>query len=462
MHKRVIGVDLEGAEVRVAIVELVSGKVEYELDRRNYDSPEQASEALREVLSGKTMMTDRMVTALPCRVGLYRRLRFPFREKRKIAAALPLALSAQLPVSLNEQILAFTAPRARDNDYEVDAFAVNKQEISELLTYFPEPEQNPARVDLFPFALLPALGEKSGILIYCRRIEVVVALIVEGKLYDYRLLPGTSEIGEEDLFDFVGQQISQLEYAAGHDELPLWLFGAGVTETLLQLVRETGREMLLPAEEVFGPDLPPEMAPVALLALAELRGKANINALNFRQGEFEARGQLEIMRPKLIVAAILLVLVLIGGAATMHLSYLQKSSAEEEMTNTMRRMFQQVMPAGSVVVDVPLQMESQLRQLQTEVQLFGLDGRGAVAVLEELSTTINEELRIELQDFNYSPTEVRIAGTAESFDAVNQITEDLGARPLFSEVTIANARLAADNVRVDFELRLVMAAGGEQ
>ena len=457
MSKRFIGIDLEGAEVRVALLQMTAGKVKVALERRAYSSPEESRAALLDMLAGKTALTDRVVTALPARVGLFRRLRFPFREKRKIEAALPLALSAQLPVSLEGKLVSYLPPRPCDNDYEVDAVVVNKLEISDLLDHFPDPEKNPGRVDMFPFALLPALAGQDGVLIYCRRVEVVVALIVGGRLEDYRLLPGTTELEDEDLYDFISQQVSQLEYALEQGELPLWVMGAGVTDQLYQYLQATGRELLPPAPEVFGTDLPREMAPAALLALAEMRSKKSAQ-LNFRQGEFAARGQLQMMRPKLIVAAVLLALVLLGGALTMHLSYLQKSTEEAELAAQLNRIFRQVVPTGAIV-DIPLQMESLRQQLLTDVQMLGLDGRGAVALLSELSAAISTDLRVELQDFNYSADETRIAGSAESFDAVNQIAEVLGARPLFREVTITNARLATDNVRVDFELRLVVATG---
>jgi general secretion pathway protein L len=457
MSKRFIGIDLEGAEVRVALLQMVAGKIKVKFERRGYGSPEESRAALTEILAGKTAITDRVVTALPARVGLFRRLRFPFREKRKIEAALPLALSAQLPVSLEEKLVSYLAPRPCDNDYEVDAVVVNKLEIADLLDHFPDPEQNPGRIDMFPFALLPALAGQDGVLIYCRRVEVVVALIVAGKVEDYRLLPGTTELRDDELYDFISQQVSQLEYALEQDDLPLWVMGAGVTEQLNQYLETCGRTILPLVPEVFGSDLSREMAPAALLALAELRSKKS-GQLNFRQGEFAARGQLQMMRPKLIVAALLLILVLFGGALTMHLSYLQKSAEEAELAAQLNRIFRQAIPTGSIV-DIPLQMQSLRQQLQADVQMLGLDGRGAVAVLREISEAISEELRVELQEFNYSADETRISGSAESFDAVNQIAEVLGARPLFREVTIANARLATDNVRVDFEMRLTIASG---
>ncbi len=368
-----------------------------------------------------------------------------------------MALSAQLPVSLEEKLVSYLAPRPCDNDYEVDVVVVNKLEIADLLDHFPNPEQNPGRIDIFPFALLPALAEQDGVLIYCRRVEVVVALIVGGRVEDYRLLPGTSELQDDELYDFISQQVSQLEYAQEQDDLPLWVMGAGVTDQLNQYLEASGRVIMPPAPEVFGTDLPREMAPAALLALAELRSKKS-GQLNFRQGEFAARGQLQMMGPKLIVAIILLILVLLGGTVTMHLSYLQKSAEEAGLAAQLNRIFRQAIPADAIV-DIPLQMEKLRQQLLTEVQILGLDGRGAVAVLSEISDAISVELNVELQDFNYSAEETRISGSAESFDAVNQIAEELGARSLFREVTITNARLATDNVRVDFEMRLAIATG---
>ncbi len=461
MSKRIIAVDLEGVEVRVATLQVLAGKIEVGLEQRQAGSVEETADLLREMLAGKMTLTDRVVTALPARVALFRRLTFPFREKRKIEAALPLSFSSQLPISLEDQVLAFLSPRpGADNAYEVDAVAVNRQKIAEMLEYFPEPQQNPGRIDLLPFALLPALDNATGSLVCCSATEVVVALVSAGRVEDYRLLPLAGDMSDEDITTFVSQQLNQLEHAHKHEELPLWLIGSGVNDHLQRYFEDSGRSIEPVAAEVFGTDLPAVMAPVALLALAELREKKGSGRLNFRQGEFAARGQWEMLRPKLIVAAITVVLIGVGSGLNIYLNYLQKSSEQAQLAQQMAQLFQQVMPAGSVVVDMPLQLENYRQQLQTQVQMFGLDGKGAVAVLQELSTAISADLRVELQDFNYSDSEVRISGYADSFDAVNQITEMLVAQPLFQEVTIANARLATDNVRVDFELQLVLAAGG--
>ncbi len=460
MAKRYIGIDLEGTEARVAIVTAASGSTYVALDSRSCDSPEETAEAIREMV-GELALGDRLVTALPCRVGLFRRLHFPFREKRKIKAALPLELASQLPVPLEEQLIAFLPPRAREDDYEVDAIVINRLEVDDLLLHFPDPEHHPRRIDYFPFGLLPILGEQEGILIYCRRLEVVVALIFEGVIWDYRLLPGTSELAEEEVLDFISNQVSQLENAIGQEDLPLWVIGAGVTEKVLSELHQADRTILSPAEDVFGPDLKCGMAPAALLALAELRSSKKSDQLNFRQGDFAAQGQLEIFRSKLMVAGLLLALVLLGGAFSMHLGYLQKTREHSQLKTQLTQVFRQTMPPGTTVVDVPLQLESHLGELRKQVQLFGFGGQGAATVLQSLSTLIDPAIRVDLQEFNLSNDTARLIGNTDSFDTVNQIAEQLGRNPLFAQVEITDAKLAADNSKVDFELQIQLSGGGQ-
>lgn len=462
MVKRFVGIDLEGMDVRIAILTAGPGKVDVELDKREYHSPEEAVAAINEMLGGDPGLNDRIVTALPTRVGLFRRLRFPFREKGKIEAALPLELSAQLPVELEEHRIAFLPPRARENDYEVDAVVVHRGEIEALIEHFPAPEHTPRRIDFFPFALLPVLAEREGVLIYCRRLEVVVALIYDGMIWDYRLFPGTAETSAEEILDFISNQVSQLENAVNAGELPLWVIGAGVTDHILQELQSSGRTILSPGEEAIAADISCEMAPAALLALVEMRYTKS-DKLNFRKGDFAARWQLEIFRSRTIMAAMLLVLVLVGGAATMHLGYMQKSQEEAVLKQQVKTVFRQTMPTGTTLVDVPLQLESQLKELQKQVQLFGLGGQGAATVLQILSGSIAKGIPIDLDEFAYSRDEVRLDGQTDSFESVNRVAEALSKNRLFRSVDISDAKLAGENNQVDFELRLkLFGGGGEQ
>jgi len=238
------------------------------------------------------------------------------------------------------------------------------------------------------------------------------------------------------------------------------VIGAGVTEHLLNELKNTGRRILVPAEEVFGAGLSLEMAPAALLALGELRTRKKDVLLNFRKGEFAAKGQLEIFRTKLVIASVMLLLVLVGTAMTMHLAYLQKKRTEDSYKKQLKQVFSQTMPPNTPLVDAPMQIESHLKELQKQVQLFGLGGQGAAAVLQTLSSNIDSKIRVDLDEFTYSSDEAKVDGSTDSFDSVNKITEVLGKNRLFKSVEISNAKLAADNSRVGFELQLKLAGSG--
>ncbi len=461
MAKRFIGIDLEGRDVRVAILTATPSKIDVELDKRSYDSPEEAAAAITEMGGGKIILGDRLVTALPCRVGLFRRLHFPFREKNKIAAALPLELDSQLPIQLDEHHISFMTPRPRENDYEVDTVVVNKREIGELLTHFPDSGQNPRRIDIFPFAFLASLQGQDGILLYCRRLEVVVALIYDGIIRDYRLLPGTHELAETETFEFIAQQVSQLENDIGHDDLPLWITGAGVTEELLVLIYKTERIILTPCKDAFGEEISCEMTPAALLALSEMGDRKKNTELNFRTAEYAAIGQFEIFKAKLVAVAMLSLLVVAGVVFTMYLGYLQQTREEESLKLQLENSFYQVMPAGAPIVDIPLQLEGELRELRRQVHLFGSADQGAATVLQSISKSVDPEIRVDIHVFDYNSTEVRLSGNADSFDDVDQIAAKIRTNPLFADVKIIDAKLATDNSQVDFELQMRF-HGGEK
>jgi len=453
MSKRFIGIDLDAGVVRIAIITVIAGKVDIELDRCNYATSVEAETAILKMLGGKIALGDRLVTALPCRAGLFRSLRFPFRDKNKLKAALPLAMGLQLPISLKEHQVAFLTPRSVAEGYDVDAVAVEKSTIAEVLDHFPDAEQHPRRIDFFPFALLPELND--GIVIYCRQAEVVVAHVEGGVVCDYRLLPGQAELSENDLVDTIANQLGQFENSCDHEELSVSIIGMDVPSTLQTYFEDTGRTISTPGTQLFGREIPAEMVPVALLATVERHNSGKTDTFNFRQDDFAARGQLEVFRAKLVAVALLTLLVVVGVVLTMHFGYLQKIRQEQVLKQQLVDVFYQLMPAGAVVVDVPLQLQSQVLKLQQQVQLFGLGDHGVTTILHQLSTDIDAGIRIDLDEFNYNTDSVRLSGKSDSFESIDRIAATLRENRLFERVEIVDAKLATDNRRVNFELQLI-------
>ncbi|HEX9778085.1 MAG TPA: type II secretion system protein GspL [Geopsychrobacteraceae bacterium] len=454
MAKRYIGIELDGETARVALLTEDGGNLVLELRKQGYGSAEQAREVLAELTGGARALGDHLVTALPAGAGFFRSLNFPFKERSKLAAVLPSELDARMPISLARYTCAMHPPRERDGSYDVDAAAVRNEAIEALLEHFPDPAQHPRRIDLLPHALAGGLAVQDGLLAYCGREETQVALLSDGRVVEFRLLPGGA--GEEEIGRFVLSQLQQLERMAGRQDLPFWICGAAVSEKLLELCQAGGRPPVEPdlALSLAEREIPAEFLPATLLALAE-KGPGRQNGFNFRVGAFAPQGQLEMLKKKLIASGVLLLLCLTVLVGTGYFDYHRKARQAELLKQQLEGVFRQTLPQATAVFDVPLQLQSHLKELRQQALLLGVGDRvTALNALETLSTQTGPEIKSDLKELTYSSEQLRLDGYTDSFDSVNRITQALGRSPLFTKVEISEARMAADGGQVDFKLQI--------
>ncbi|MDT8420886.1 MAG: type II secretion system protein GspL [Desulfuromonadales bacterium] len=460
MAKRYIGIDLDGETARVALLTVEGTQVALELHKRHYTSPEDARSVLDELTGGTRPLGDHLVTALPAGAGFVRSLTFPFKERSKLMAVLGAELEGQVPVSLAQHTCAMQSPREENGTYRVTAAAVRSDLIEQVLEHFPDPAQQPRRIDLLPHALVGGLGEPDGLLVYCGRQETVVALVLDSRVAEFRLLPADVDLSEEEISRFVLTQLAQLERAGGRDNLPLWICGSAVTESLQHSLEGAGAvlsALVLPVDQ----DVPMEFLPALLLALTEKENNRQA-VFNFRTGSYAPRGQLEMLKKKLIAAAALGLLCLLVIAATGYVNYHRKAEQAALLKQQLEAVFRQTMPTAKVVVDVPLQLRSRYQELQQQALLLGVGGQGtALNVLQTLSSLIDVGIKSDLQEMVYSGDQVRLDGYTDSFDSVNRITQGLKTSKLFSKVEISEAKMAADGGRVDFQLQIDLVQAGE-
>ncbi|HKJ04102.1 MAG TPA: type II secretion system protein GspL [Geopsychrobacteraceae bacterium] len=460
MAKRYIGIDLDGETARVALLMEDGGKTSLVLRKKNYETPENAREVLNELIEGTRALGDHLVTALPAGVGLFRRLSFPFKEKSKLVAVLPSELDSKVPISLVNHVCAMLPPREKEGSYLVDAAAVDSQAIEALLENFSEPAQHPRRIDLMPYALVGGLNAEDGLVAYCAYQETVVALVLDGCVVESRLLPNVDGVDEEEIARFVISNLQQLERTAGLPDLPFWACGSAVTEELLNYWRDAGRISVAPELSLEEQDIPAEYLPAVLLALSEKRS-ARLSGFNFRIGSYAPQGQMEMMKKKLAAAAVLLLLCVMVLGGSSYFDYHNKARKANLLNQQLEEVFRQTIPEASSVFDVPLQMQSHLKQLREQALLLGVGGQvNALNALQALSSLIDEDLTNDLKELSYNGDQIKIDGYTGSFDSVNQITQALGKSPIFSKVEISDAKMAADGSRVDFQLQIDLSKSG--
>jgi len=450
MAKRFIGIDIDGQHVRVAVLEADRGaSVLTTVAGRPCEEPGDLPAVVRELLGEPPAFGDKMATALPASTAFVRWLKFPFAESHKVNAALPLELGSQLPVDMEAFVTGFLAPQPEGDLFRVPAVAVRRKAVAELTSAFDGAGLPLQIVDLNPFALAAGLGEESkdALLIHLGDAETTLSLWRDGRPAGLRLLPGERPKGEDLLRESAALQRGD---AAG---LPLILVGPGAGEDLAGGLRAAGAEVVIPRREAAGQSVAPEFLPAVALAHRAAQDKERL--LNFRRGPFALKSEWMALKRRLVAAGVLLALTVGAAGTAAWLDYASRARQAEALKSQMTRMFNATFPGTPVVVDVPLQMQAQIKDLEKRVSVIGTEGaQSPLAVLKEMSSRIPREVTVDLRDFSYGPDAVKIDGVTGSFEATNRMAKALEASPLFAQVQVTGAKMSLEGKEVEFRMTI--------
>lgn len=458
MGKRFIGIDFDDHSVRVAILTEEKGRIiPVSVDKRSFSSEEELLQSLPELIGGEKRLGDRLAAALPAREGFVRQLTFPFADSRKIAAALDLELGAQLPVAIENCTSDFQQPLPEgENSWKVTAAAVRTDVIRNYLAPLDSAGFVLSILDLAPFGQAAGLAElfPDGLLITAMEQSITMALLQNGRITSYRLLPVAGELAEEARAQLILREAITLQGAAGCNDLPFCLLGPGTTPALIEILRKNGVRVETPQVTIDGRPVDREF--LSALALARRateteRGKS----FNFRCGSFAPKSEWGALKRGLVFAATLLVLSGMAIGAAAWLNYSGKARQAEALNKEMVRLYRQTFPGEVTIVDVPLQMRGKINELQKKNALYGADtSRSALSVLQEISERLPEDLVVDIREFSYTSDTVMFEGSTDSFDAVNRLAKALEQSPLFRTPQVADAKMSLDGSRVDFRLNL--------
>ena len=464
MAKRLIGIDVQPGRLRVAVAAEEKGATTLLLaESRPFADEQEMLAALQEILGDAPGYGDRLAAALPARDSFFRQLAFPFAEEKKIAAALAFELSAQLPVSVDDCTTDFQKPLPQDQgDFRVAAAAVRSEKIQAAVQPFDRAGLPLHILDLLPFALAAGIRSQftEGFLACLDAREATVALIREGRVTDFRLLPLQGPPSGEELTRFLLRESASLQSAAAAENLPLYLAGSGVTGELISELQKHFPRVEAPVFSLEGKPLSAEFIPAAALAMRAAIPERE-QEFNFRRGEFVLKSEWAGLKKKMVGIGVLLALTLVIGAGSTWLAYAQKAHRAEALKQEMVKVYKQTFPGAKAIVDVPLQMEAKIRELKKKALLFGAGPQGsALEILREVSQKTPKDITVDVRDFTYSPDGVKLEGVTSSFDAINRLSKSLESSPLFQNVRIADAKMSLDGKLVDFRLNLDF--GGEK
>jgi general secretion pathway protein L len=460
MTKRLIGIDIGLHTLRLAVLTRTQGTVSV-VSVMEIPREETADQMTRLQDSlGAFHLDDRLAACLPGSAALVRKLRFPFSERRKIAAALPFELAAQLPVALDNYTTVMQPPVKSEAGATVVAAAVKTALLAETLAPFDALSIPLHILDLAPYAYVAGLKDflNDGILICALEQGTTLALVRSGTVLDYRQLPFGVDMPVADQARIIHREAATLGRNQHLSNMPLQMMGSLATPELLAALNTLGSQGELLSLDINGQRIEaPHLPAVALALRAADTGKGQV--FNLRQGPFALKGEWIGLRKKILLAACLAALALITVGLSMGLRYYDKRQQVEILERQLEALYQNSFPKATNLVDVPLQMKSAIRQLQEDVGIIGDTRLSSLQLLQTLSE-LPASLNIDVDEVIMERNEVRISGRTGTFEEVNRMAETFRHSPHFEKVEVAESKMDLEGKQVGYRIRMLLSGKG--
>ncbi|HJO23263.1 MAG: pilus assembly protein PilM [Myxococcota bacterium] len=418
--------------------------------------------------------TDYVVTAFPGDRLSTRQISFPFRERRKLAQAIPFAVEEELPFELSEVVIDWMVIGGDRQSAEVLAILAPRSEVSDLLGQLDGTGCAPhileaeglvlgnlcSVFDLPGRRLLVDMGHRKTTFclvvdecsVAARTVEIGGQQLTAALAKDRELSSSDAERAkcEEGVFapglDPAGPQsrkvldrlarelmrtLGAVETQLGGQALDgLTLFGGGALLEGIDgfLAERTG----IPTDRL---PLPREGSSIGLVAggspllyapaiALALRGTAKARTrLNFRQDEFAVRVDVaRVLRPFRLTAWIAAAAVLLAALSFGTRTFLDASQARATASGT-AKLWTEAFPGRPVPADMVAALREEIRIAQERADFLGVyrGNLSALDLLVEVSARVPEDLEVGLEEIAIDRQAVRMKVSAKSFQAADRL-----------------------------------------
>ena len=463
MAKTYIGIDVDSNLLRVvALEESGSDLKTVAIVQRDLKSADETAEVIATILGEWDTTNARMAIALSAGSVLTRQLTFPFGDRKKIAAAVPLELGARLPIDLSNHFISSLPPVPFEGKFSTIGLALPLDLIQSTVAPFDEQQLPLRHVGIAPFAYISRLKEQPEdcLLIEIRQHEISTLLVQAGEPVSYRTFARNTVISAVDTVEQVRRDVMSLQKSTGLENLPILLVGPGLDSDLQKLITAALPNTSIPKEVFEDDEMPVQFLPA--LALARLAAAQGSNSFNLRQGQFAFRGSLAPFRKQLIAAALLLTLTLVALIGGSWLSYARKAVAADKLQTQLAAIYLDVFPGKKVPKDIKSDMLSRLSEARRQSQILGGPVSAPLPTLEAVTRAMPTNTETFVKELNYDKDGVRLAGWAKSFDEVDQLAAGLKSEVIFADARISDAKMSVDGKRVDFRIEVSFAEQGVQ
>jgi general secretion pathway protein L len=474
--------------------------------------PPEVAGALREWAAGESLGGQRIVCAIPGDRVARRRMVLPFRDRKRIAQAVPFEVESETPFDLDEVFVDWELVGGGPASAEVVATVVPRPEVSLRLSALRDAGLAPRVLEVEGLALanLAEWIELPGtrLLIDLGHRKTTLCLTVGGAPRYARTLPIGGRHLTEALAADLGVTLEEAERRKQRDGL-IGSAGPAATRTLERLARDLvrtlgGLEPVLgasadkavdgivllgggarlqrvdawlaertgiptarlavapgtPAGALLAAGDPLRLAPALALALrGTLKARTRTNLM---QKEFAPRIDLgrwgRQLRGTAFWAGLALLLAIAAGANKIALESRRADQLEAELA----AIWQQAAPGRPVPADVSRALVDTLRQTQQRAELLGIYGGNlsALDLLGEISKLVPANLAVIFEELSIDGQVVRIRGHTDSFAAVDQLKAALAGFPQFSDIRVSEIQADATRGGNNFSVTISLAKVG--
>ena len=460
-----------------------------------------AVEALDAAAAALGLANERVIAALPGDGVARRAMRFPFRDRRRIAQAVPFEVENETPFDLDDVFVDWEPVGERGAQADVVATVVPRARVAAEIEGLRAASVEPRILEVEGLALanLAAFVELPGtrLLVDLGHRKTTLCLVVDGAARAARTLPIgsrtlTEGIARERSVDWdeaerikhrdgvlgadlrptspaaertLGRLVRELVRTIGGFESALGmppekaideitLIGGGarlqrIEEFLsVQLGIRTARLSVPPGESTgafLAAGDPLRFAPALALALrGTLRSRTRTN---FLMAEFAPRVDVRRFARQFRSTAVLAILALVLGLASLGVRSALLSRRADALESQLAAIWGEVQPGKPPPANVSKALDQALRDSQQRAEFLGIYGGSfsALDVLTEISKLVPKELAVIFEELSIDGQIVRVRGHTESYAGVDQLKAALATFPHFGEIRVAE--IAADAQR---------------
>lgn len=406
---------------------------------------------------------------------LFRNLKVPFADRKKIEQVLPMELIESLPVEIDDLITDFIVTKTDSEGAKIVAGLLPKELLSNVLGALTAEGMKPESVgvggistclnivdtDVKNFVMLDVQANGVGVYAFsdgCVSLVRSVAIDVPTE--------GVEQILKE---------VQRTLLASGNS----WrlssensIFVSGLPSLRDATVKSLREEFEGVDVQVYCQSEQPLTKINAVirdkyfpgvmdgLLAKTVRGGENKGNFNYLKGEFKQKTSGREYRRyfmKFAIPALAALVVIVGFQIY---DYKRLVSEKESLDKQIVSVFKETMPSATRIVNPVKELQianNEIRSTYGSGGEQGGDGSSMIELLAEISALIPESYQVRLIRLVADLETMRLRGLTADFNTVDSIQKELEKSELFTEVGINSANQSPQNDEVRFELKLLLA-----